>query len=56
MKKSESSKTEKIYSYGYKKLDELTGGIHPGELILVAGRPGMGKTTFLKNIYSNICN
>lgn len=28
----------------------LAGGFHPGSLILVAGRPGMGKTSFLKQI------
>ncbi len=31
---------------GYMELDKLTGGFQPGELIIVAGRPGMGKTAF----------
>jgi replicative DNA helicase len=31
---------------GFTKLDDLTAGMHPGQLIIVAGRPGMGKTTF----------
>jgi replicative DNA helicase len=30
-------------STGFKDLDELTSGFHPGDLIIVAGRPSMGK-------------
>ena len=30
---------------GFKELDELTNGFHPGQLIIVAGRPAMGKST-----------
>ena len=29
---------------GLMDLDDMTSGFHPGELIIVAGRPGMGKT------------
>src|SRR3972149_6216190 len=29
---------------GFVKLDELTSGLHPADLIIVAGRPSMGKT------------
>ncbi len=35
---------------GYEKLDELTGGFHPGELVVIASRPYMGKTNFALNI------
>lgn len=35
---------------GFKDLDDMTAGFHPGELIIVAGRPSMGKTTFAMNI------
>jgi len=35
---------------GYEGLDELTGGFHPGELVLIAGRTAMGKTTLICNI------
>ena len=35
---------------GFTKLDELTSGLQPSDLIIVAGRPSMGKTTFALNI------
>jgi len=35
---------------GYQDLDELTSGLHPGDLVIVAGRPSMGKTAFSINI------
>lgn len=35
---------------GFTKLDELTSGFQPAELIIVAGRPSMGKTAFCLNI------
>jgi replicative DNA helicase len=39
----------------YKDLDELlSGGFWPGELIIIAGRPSMGKTTFAINIARQI--
>lgn len=38
----------------YNQLDEYTSGLQPGELIIVAGRPGMGKTSFALNIGENI--
>ncbi|MBN1780702.1 replicative DNA helicase [bacterium] len=38
---------------GYIKLDELTSGFQPAELIVVAGRPSMGKTAFCLNIARN---
>jgi replicative DNA helicase len=30
---------------GFADLDELTNGLHPGQMIIVAARPGMGKST-----------
>ena len=35
---------------GYQRLDELTGGLQNSEMIIVAGRPSMGKTSLLLNI------
>ena len=38
---------------GYADLDELLTGFHPGEMILVAGRPAMGKTSIGMNFIEN---
>ena len=35
---------------GFKDLDKLTSGLQPSDLIVVAGRPSMGKTAFCLNI------
>lgn len=35
---------------GYTKLDELTSGLQKSDLVIIAGRPGMGKTAFALNI------
>ena len=37
-------------STGYHDLDEMTSGLQKGDLVIVAGRPSMGKTTFSMNI------
>lgn len=39
---------------GFKDLDNLTTGFKPQELIIIAGRPGMGKTAFALNIGCHI--
>lgn len=39
---------------GFHDLDRLTAGFQPGQLIIVAGRPAMGKTTFAMNIVENV--
>lgn len=36
------------------ELDEITSGLQRGDLIIVAGRPSMGKTTFSMNLAENI--
>ncbi len=39
---------------GFNDLDGKTNGFHEGELIIVAARPSMGKTTFAMNIVENV--
>ena len=39
---------------GFVELDRLTAGMHDGDLIIVAGRPSMGKTAFAINIAENV--
>ena len=38
---------------GFTELDALTNGFHPGQLIIVAARPAMGKSTFALDIARN---
>lgn len=38
---------------GFTALDEITGGLHGGEMVVVASRPGMGKTSLGLNILAN---
>jgi len=40
-------------STGYNEFDKLTAGLQGGELIIIAGRPSMGKTTLALNIAEN---
>ncbi len=40
---------------GFSGLDRMTTGLHPGQLVVVAGRPGMGKTAFALNLAFNAC-
>lgn len=35
---------------GWTDFDEMTSGLQPGDMIIVAGRPSMGKTTFCMNM------
>ncbi len=39
---------------GFKDFDHLTGGLHKGELIVVGGRPSMGKTAFALNVVEHV--
>ena len=38
---------------GFKDLDDVTGGLQPGNLIVIAARPGMGKSALVTNIAEN---
>jgi replicative DNA helicase len=40
---------------GFTDLDWYTAGFHPGDLVICAGRPGMGKTAFAMNLAVNAC-
>jgi replicative DNA helicase len=39
---------------GFSELDEITGGFQPGDFIIIAGRPSMGKTALALNIAENM--
>lgn len=39
-----------IFSFGYAPLDSHLGGIYPGEVILIGGESGTGKTTFVTSV------
>ncbi|MBT43817.1 MAG: replicative DNA helicase [Idiomarina sp.] len=41
-------------SSGFHDLDQMTAGLQPSDLIIVAARPSMGKTTFAMNLAENI--
>jgi replicative DNA helicase len=38
---------------GFENLDERTNGFQPADLVIIAGRPSMGKTTFAMNLCEN---
>jgi replicative DNA helicase len=39
---------------GFTDLDSMTSGLQPGDLVIVAGRPSMGKTAFSVNIAEHV--
>ncbi len=39
---------------GFNDLDKLTDGLHPGEMIVIAARPSMGKTSLAMNIVEHL--
>jgi replicative DNA helicase len=38
---------------GFKSIDERTSGFQPADMVIVAGRPSMGKTTYAMNLVEN---
>ena len=45
--------TRKYITTGFVDLDKSLGGIKMGDLVVLASRPGMGKSTLLANIFAN---
>ncbi|MGP4061000.1 replicative DNA helicase [Halobacillus sp. H74] len=43
------------FATGYKEIDDMTGGTQGGDLIILAGRPSMGKTAFALNLAAHHC-
>jgi replicative DNA helicase len=41
-------------STGFTKLDDMTGGLHQGELFILAARPSMGKTALALNVAQHV--
>ncbi|MCP4993881.1 MAG: replicative DNA helicase [Gammaproteobacteria bacterium] len=41
-------------STGFADMDQMTSGLQEADLIIVAGRPSMGKTTFAMNVAENV--
>jgi replicative DNA helicase len=41
-------------SSGFAEIDEMTGGFSPGQFVVIAGRPSMGKTSFAMNIVEHV--
>ncbi len=39
---------------GYHDFDEMTSGLQPSDLVIIAGRPSMGKTTYAMNIAEHV--
>lgn len=52
----DSGKRMDGYRTGYDRLDAKTAGLHDGDLIIVAARPGMGKTSLVMNMAVNMAS
>jgi replicative DNA helicase len=50
------SRRVKGLSTGFRKFDEMTSGLHAGELIILAARPSMGKTALALNIAQHVAS
>jgi len=42
-------------STGFEELDRMSSGMKPGEMVVIAARPSMGKTSFMMNIVEHVC-
>jgi replicative DNA helicase len=43
-------------STGFSRYDDMTAGLHDGDLTIIAARPGMGKTSFVLNMAANVAS
>ena len=50
----ENSGKEPEYPFGFTDLDEMTQGAGPGDLVVIAGRPSMGKTAMSMNVVETL--
>lgn len=48
------NKSTKLIKTGYPKLDAFAGGLTRGEITIIGGRPGHGKTTVMVNMLANV--
>ena len=48
------NKTTKLIKTGYAQLDRFSGGLTRGEITIIGGRPGHGKTTVMINMLANV--
>ena len=46
--------TKRMIKTGYRKIDDFAGGLTRGEISIIGGRPGHGKTTFLVNLLTSL--
>ena len=48
------NKSTRLIKTGYEKLDNFSGGLTRGEITIIGGRPGHGKTTVMINMLANV--
>ena len=48
------NKTTKLIKTGYENIDNFSGGLTRGEITIIGGRPGHGKTTVMINMLANV--
>lgn len=53
-RKESGEATEDFLVTGWHALDEMIGNIDPGDVVVVAARPGSGKTAFMMNLAHNL--
>ena len=54
MKMASGEDADLGFSTGYAELDDMSGGLKRGEMIVLAARPSIGKTTLAMNIAANV--